>query len=133
MVIWSNLCGVMTPAWAVFTAQVIPMTFGSVPSDFPSDFYEGFMKFFRCRNRSAGVRMHTYGAGDLVGCTRIQEAAVDDTVRASAPIGFGGLLLRCPGGAMRSVEQSPEVAVLCTSPDPGDRRFGAVVFEHLVD
>src|SRR5674476_1572906 len=61
------------------------------------------------------------------------EETVDDNVRASAAIGFGGLLLRCPGGAMRSVEQSPEVAVLCTSPDPGDRSLGAVVFEHLVD
>jgi hypothetical protein len=48
------------------------------------------------------------------------EETVDDTVRASAAVGFGGL-------------QSPEVAVLCTSPDPGDRSLGAVVFEHLVD
>jgi len=49
------------------------------------------------------------------------EETVDDTVRASAAIGFGGLLLRCPAGGKRSVEQSPEVAALCTSPDPGDR------------
>jgi hypothetical protein len=61
------------------------------------------------------------------------EETVDDTVRASAAIGFGGLVLRCPAGGMGSVEQSPEVAVLCTSPDPGDRSLGAVVFEHLVD
>lgn len=59
------------------------------------------------------------------------EETVDDTVRVSAAIGFGGLLLRCPGGAMRSVKQSPEVAVLRASPDPGDRRLGAFVFEHL--
>ena len=61
------------------------------------------------------------------------EETVDDTVRASAAVGCGGLLLRCPGGAMRGVEQSPEVAVLCTSPDPSDRRLGAVVLEHVVD
>jgi len=43
----------MTRAWAVFTAQVFPMTFGSVPGDFPSDLYEGFVKFFRRPNRPA--------------------------------------------------------------------------------
>ena len=34
---------------------------------------------------------------------------------------------------MRSVEESPEFAVLRTSPDPDDRHFGAVVFQHSVD
>jgi hypothetical protein len=61
------------------------------------------------------------------------EEAVDDTVRASASIGFGGLLLGGQGGTMSSVEQSPEVAVPCASPDLGDPLLGAVVFEHLVD
>jgi hypothetical protein len=37
----------MTRAWAVITAQVFPMTFGSVPHVFPGDFYEGFVKFFK--------------------------------------------------------------------------------------
>ena len=56
------------------------------------------------------------------------EETVDDTVRASAAVGFGGLLLRCPGGAMRSVEQSPETsdfvlkqcAVRELNPQPAD-------------
>jgi hypothetical protein len=36
----------MTRAWAVFTAQVFTLTFGSIPSVFPGDFYESFVKFF---------------------------------------------------------------------------------------
>jgi hypothetical protein len=37
----------MTRAWAVFTAQVFLMRFGSVPRVFPGDLYEGFVKFLR--------------------------------------------------------------------------------------
>jgi hypothetical protein len=42
-------------AWAAVTTPVFPLTIGSVPSDFPSDLYEGFVKFFRRLNRPAGV------------------------------------------------------------------------------
>jgi hypothetical protein len=67
IVIRSNLRGVMTRAWTVFTAQVFPMTFGSVPSDFPSDLYEGFVKFFRRLNRPAGAEPWLGGSSHLSG------------------------------------------------------------------
>jgi hypothetical protein len=61
------------------------------------------------------------------------EETVDDTMPASASIDVGSSLLGGQGGAMSSVEQSLEVAVLGASANPGDRLLGAVVFEHLVD
>jgi len=54
---------VMARAWAVITAQVFSMTLGSVPGDFPSDLYEGFVKFLQAPQSSCCRRtlvMRTY-------------------------------------------------------------------------
>jgi hypothetical protein len=51
MVIRSSLRGVMMRAWAVFTAQVFSITFGSVSHGFPPGLYEGFVKFLRSPHR----------------------------------------------------------------------------------
>ena len=42
----------MARAWAVITTQVFSMTLGSVPGDFPSDLYEGFVKFLQAPQSS---------------------------------------------------------------------------------
>jgi len=90
----------------------------------------------RSRLRDPGWVYARSGGGPRILAARdalASEETVDDTVRASAAIGLGGFLLRHQGGAVRGAQQSPKVAVLRTSPDPGDRLPGAVVFEHLVD
>ena len=98
-----------------------------------------FVKRPECGRCSAGTAPETQ-----VGCTSIQEAALASSLQAThwparRPCGH---LWRLASAAFYCVAQLAACAALssrprspffCTSPDPGDRSLGAVVFEHLVD